>query len=152
MVFCVLIFILFFLFRSNARKGYLDESDFRHCHGKFFEIFRHPTVEDFMDIYQDTCQFFHQETKIKGGALKIITLKKMQPRISKNIPPKQMIFHLLPHVFFSQTNLVFKSNPVFIDILNCYCHNLFTFFSFHFLSSTDCDAHPVPLCVFCKSQ
>ena len=35
MVFCVFIFI--FLFRSHVRKGYLDESDFRHCYGDFSE-------------------------------------------------------------------------------------------------------------------
>ena len=32
--------------------------------------------------------------------------------------------------FFSQTNLVFKSNPVFIDILDSFCHSLFTFSPF----------------------
>ena len=36
MILCVFIFILFF-FRSNVRKGYLDESDFHHCFGNFFE-------------------------------------------------------------------------------------------------------------------
>ena len=70
---------LFILFRSNVRKGYLDESDFRHCSGNLFEsaipksqLFfkslldnyevhqqqhfeRHPTVEDFTDMNQDTC-------------------------------------------------------------------------------------------------
>ena len=28
---------LFFLFRSNVTKWYLDESDFRNCYGSFFE-------------------------------------------------------------------------------------------------------------------
>ena len=38
MVFRLFMFIFhFFLFRSNVRKGYLDESDFRHCFGNFFE-------------------------------------------------------------------------------------------------------------------
>ena len=38
MVFCVFMFIfLIFLFKSNVRRGYLDESDFRHCFGNFFE-------------------------------------------------------------------------------------------------------------------
>ena len=39
MVFCVFIFIFYFifLFRRNVRRGYLDESDFRHCFGNFFE-------------------------------------------------------------------------------------------------------------------
>ena len=80
MVFRVFIFI--FLFRTNFRKWYLDESDFHHCHGNFFEsailkvtwseLFlkfflnnceahgqqhfeRHSTVEDFTDMDQDTC-------------------------------------------------------------------------------------------------
>ena len=35
--------------------------------------------------------------------------------------------------FFSQTNLVFKSNLVFIEILDCFCHNLFTFLPFDIL-------------------
>ena len=34
-VFRVFIFIV--LFRINIRKGYLDESVFRHCYGNFFE-------------------------------------------------------------------------------------------------------------------
>ena len=36
MVFCVFIFIFFF-FRSNVRKGYLNESDLRRCYGNFIE-------------------------------------------------------------------------------------------------------------------
>ena len=79
MVFCVFIFIFIFLFRSNVRKGYLDESDFRHSYGNFFRKIklldrsyvkvssqqyeghwqqhfeRHPTVEDFTDMDQETC-------------------------------------------------------------------------------------------------
>ena len=35
MVFHVFIFI--FLFRTNVRKGYLDESNFQHCYGIFLE-------------------------------------------------------------------------------------------------------------------
>ena len=34
--------------------------------------------------------------------------------------------------FFSQTNLIFKSNPVFVDILGSFCHSLFIFFPFDF--------------------
>ena len=66
----------FFLFRSNVIKGYLDESDFRHCYGNFYEsaipkvtwsqlrqsfffiitrhidksILKNTTVEDFMNM------------------------------------------------------------------------------------------------------
>ena len=46
--------------------------------------------------------------------------------------------------FFSQTNLVFKSNPVFIDILDSFCHNLFTFLPLDFyLYSRDFEVHPI---------
>ena len=34
--YCMYLF-LFILFRNNIRKGYLDESDFRHCFGNLFE-------------------------------------------------------------------------------------------------------------------
>ena len=39
MAFCVFmfIFLFFFLLKSNVRRGYLDESDFRHCFGNCFE-------------------------------------------------------------------------------------------------------------------
>ena len=55
---------------------------------------RHPTIEDFTDMDQDICKFFHQdfsklrETRINKGALKFITRKKIRPRTSKNIAPK----------------------------------------------------------------
>ena len=29
--------LLLFLFRTNGKKGHLDESDFCHCYGNFFE-------------------------------------------------------------------------------------------------------------------
>ena len=67
----------------------------------------HATVEDFTDMDQDTCLFFHQdfskhhETKINGGALKIITCQKIRSRTSKNIAPKQMMFHQLLYASFS---------------------------------------------------
>ena len=35
---------------------------------------------------------------------------------------------LVIHFFFSQTNVVFKYNPLFIDILDSFCHSLFTFY------------------------
>ena len=47
--------------------------------------------------------------------------------------------------FFSQTNLVFKSNPVFIDILDSFCHSLFTFSPFNYWHSTNFEVHSVPL-------
>ena len=75
-------FHFYFLFRTNVRKGYLDESVFRHCYDEFFEssilevtwsrlcsklllkncethskqhFERNPTVEGFSDMDQDAC-------------------------------------------------------------------------------------------------
>ena len=36
-ILCIYVHFSIFLFRSNVRRGYLDESDFRHCFGNFFE-------------------------------------------------------------------------------------------------------------------
>ena len=36
-VLCIYVHFSIFLFRSNVSRGYLDESDFRHCFGNFFE-------------------------------------------------------------------------------------------------------------------
>ena len=36
-ILCIYVCFSIFLFRSNVRRGYLDESDFRHCFGNFFE-------------------------------------------------------------------------------------------------------------------
>ena len=33
-----IILVFYFLFRTNVKKRYLDESDFHHCYGNFFEI------------------------------------------------------------------------------------------------------------------
>ena len=81
MVFRMFIFV-FFLFRTNVKKGYLNESVFHHFYGNFLKsatqkvtwshlcpVFllknceaiwkqhfeRNPTVEDFMDMDQDMC-------------------------------------------------------------------------------------------------
>ena len=55
--------------------------------------------------------------------------------------------------FFSQTNLVFKYNPLFIDILDSFCHSLFTFLPFDFyLYSTDFEVYSMPLRLFYKNQ
>ena len=55
--------------------------------------------------------------------------------------------------FFSQTNLVFKSNPLFIDIMDSFCHNLFTFLPFNFyLYSTGFEVYSMPLRLFYNNQ
>ena len=53
--------------------------------------------------------------------------------------------------FFSQSNLVFKSNPVFIDIVDSFCYSLFTFLPFDYWYSTEFEFHPVPQFFF-KNQ
>lgn len=79
MVFRVFFFIL--LFMTNGTKEHLDEKNFRHCYGNFFEsailkvkwsqlnpfseisrhidwqqhFEKHPTVNDFMDMDQEKC-------------------------------------------------------------------------------------------------
>ena len=144
-----------------------------HCQ-EHFE--RYPTVEDFMDMDQDTCYFCHQyfskhhETKINKGALKIITHKKK--KIKKNKVTALFKEHftkiydislVVIRYSFSQTNVVFKSNPVFIDILDSFCHSLFTFlplclpfftfiYIYIYLYSTDFEVHPLFLLLFYRNQ
>ena len=51
--------------------------------------------------------------------------------------------------FFPQTNLVFKSNPLFIDILDRFYYSLLTFLSFDlYFYSTDFEVHVMPLRFF----
>ena len=77
---------------SNYQVIYFVYNFFDIHYQQHFE--RHVTVEDFTDMDQDTCLFFHQdfskhhETKINGGALKIITYRKILSRTSKNIASK----------------------------------------------------------------
>ena len=49
-------------------------------------------------------------------------------------------------------NLVFKSSPVFIDILDNFCHSLFTFLPFDYWDSTEFEFDPVPLRCFIKTS
>ena len=37
MISYLFIYLFIFLFRSNVRKGYLDEDNLRHCFGIFFK-------------------------------------------------------------------------------------------------------------------
>ena len=63
-----------------------------------------------------------------------------------------MIMYLILDVFFfSQENLVFKSNPVIIAMLDSFWHSLFTFLSFDFWSSIDFIVHPVSLRFFIRT-
>ena len=56
-----------------------------------------------------------------------LTKKNVTPHFKEHCT-KIDISLVVIHFFFSQTNLVFKYNPLFIDILDSFCHSLFTFF------------------------
>ena len=116
---------------------------------KFFDTLLLKILWTFIKIRASS---FIKKRKSKKVPWKLSLSKKCNRAFRRTFHHNRWYFTCCYTFFFSQTNLVFKSNPVFIDILNYYCHNLFTFFSFHFLSSTESDAHPVPLCVFCKNQ
>ena len=118
-MFSFLFYFILFLFKGNVvRKGYLDESDFRHCMVLFFESYLitailkflfnnweahrqlsfegHPTVEDLWT-----------SIKIHGNSF-INTLVNIMKR---NEGSMKIITS-----FFSKN----KSNPVFINILNSF--------------------------------
>ena len=84
--------------------------------------------------------------KINEGALNIVTREKNATPHFKEHCTKIDISLVVIHFFFSQTNVVFKYNPLFIDILDGFCHSLFTFLSFDFyLYSTDFEVYSMPL-------
>ena len=68
----------------------------------------------------------YMKRKINEGALNIITRKKNATPHFKEYCTKIDISLVVIRFFFSQTNLVFKYNPIFIDILDSYCHSFFT--------------------------
>ena len=63
----------------------------------------------------------NMKRKINEGALN-------RPRDFQEHCTKIDISLVVIRFFFSQTNLVFKYNPLFIDILDSFCHSLFTFY------------------------
>ena len=83
---------------------------------------RQPIVEDFTDMGQDTCWFFHQdlskhhETKICKIFWKIISCIKILyfKEHSTKIEEISIIFICF---FFCQTSLVFLCKPVFIGVI-----------------------------------
>ena len=92
-------------------------------------------------FYGRGLRFFHQdfskhyETKIKESALKMITLS--QKIRTKHCIKIDDISLATMHFFFAQTNLVFKTKPVFIDILDSFWYSLFTSLPFDFWYSPD---------------
>ena len=115
---------LFFLFRSNIRKDYLGESDFRHCYGHFSES-AIPKVtwlqrKFLLNNYINNSILIHA-IKIRANSFiktlvkamkrkwtkafwKLSLSKKMRPHTSKNIAGKWMIFHLLLYTFVFLSN------------------------------------------------
>ena len=84
--------------------------------------------------------------KIKERLFKVITSKKnVTPHFKEHCTKTDESALIVIRFFFFQPNIVFKSNPVFIDIL-------FTFLPFCYWSSRDFEVHPVPLHLFYKNQ
>ena len=91
--------------------------------------------------------------KTNEGAVNIITHEKNATPHFKEHCTKIDISLVVIHFFFSETNVVSKYNPLFIDILDGLCHSLFTFLPFDFyLYSTDFEFYPVSLRLFIKTS
>ena len=87
----------------------------------------------------------NMKQKINEGALN-------RPRDFPEHCTKIDISLVVIRFFFSQTNLVFKSNPLFIDILDSLCHSLFTFLPLDFyLYSANFEVYSTPLRLFHKN-
>ena len=50
--------------------------------------------------------------------------------------------------FFFQTNFLPKLNPVFMDVLDIFCHSLYTFLPFAYWYYTNFEVHPISLHLF----
>ena len=119
----------------------MDENDFHHCYGNFFRIAilkvilsqlfskqhfeRHHTVEDFMDLDQDRCEFFHQDlskhnqTKINEGIGKLSVAQKSKPAPQRTLHcTKTDGISFIFIRFFFLKKLLFKFNPVFSGMLD----------------------------------
>ena len=112
----------------------------------------HPAVEDFMDMDQDFCK--HHEAKTDKGALKIIIReKKATQHFKEHCTRIDDIWLVAIRFFFFQINLVFRSNLVFIDILDSFYDSLFPVLPVDFyLYSTDLEVYPMHLRLFYKNQ
>ena len=93
----------------------------------------------------------NMKRKINEGALNIITCEKNETPHFKEHYTKIHISLVVICFFFSQTNLVFKYNPLFIDILDGFCYSSFLPFDFY-LYSTDFEVCSMPLRLFYKNQ
>ena len=77
---------------------------------------------------------------------KLSLAKKYGPALKERFTKTEYISLVIIRFFFSQTNLVF------IDILDRFCHSLFTFLPFGFWYGflIFYEVHPVPLCLLLK--
>ena len=69
-------------------------------------------------------------TKVSSKSL---LAKKYNPALQKHCSKIDDISLVIIRFFFSQANLVFKLNPVFIDILDSFWHSLFKYVPFKFV-------------------
>ena len=123
----------YFSFSNKRQKAHLDENDFHHCYGNFFRIAilkvilsqlfskqhfeRHHTVEDFMDLDQDRCEFFHQDLS-KHNQTKVLENYQLHKNPSVHLKEhctaqKQMAFHLFLYAFFFSKNY-------FLNLTQCF--------------------------------
>ena len=155
-------------------KGYLVVSDFRHCYDNFFKVPFWKVLLDncethWQQHFEDTLQLKVLRTWIKVRAnsfikawgnimewkstkvsLKLSLAKKYNPALQRTLHQNNDISLIVIAFFFSQTNLAFKSNSAFIDILDSFCYSLFTFLPFDHWCSTSLEVHPVHLQLFYK--
>ena len=139
--------VLLILFRTNSKKGHLDENDFRHCDGNFFskvafwKLLGHSYVQIVPSqqlrrhtdnsIWRDTLQLYILRTWIN---MRTKSFTKTSVNVTEmNIWTKiETTFHLFYALLFLW-NLVFKFNLVLIrNFFYNFDHNLFTLFCLFF--------------------
>ena len=76
-------------------------------------------------------------TKRKSAKMPAHLQKSTTPHFNGHCTKPDDISVIVTCFFFSQVSLAFKSNPVFIDILDSFCHSLFTFLPFDYWYSTN---------------
>ena len=116
-------------------------------------------LKNFTDIDQDKRLFFHQdlckhhENKNQRRCLENYHFQKNATwYFNEHCTKIDDISLIVRAFFFSQTNLVFKSYPKFIDILDSFCHSLFTFLHIDYWYFMDFEVHSVSLRRFYENQ
>ena len=69
-------------------------------------------------------------TKRKSAKMPVYLQKSTTPHFNGHCTKADDISLIVTCFFFSQTSLAFKSNPMFIDMLDSFCRSLFTFLPF----------------------